>query len=188
MNPYDVLIVIVGAVLLLFGVIKGILKILIGIGTLIAAFLLASWFDGVVGSLFSGFIESDGWRRLLGFAVIFLGTIILGGILGRVFAKVMEAANVRWVDRLAGAGLGLVATVLLFGALTVPLAAYLPEGNSFLGRSHLAPYTVNFSRAISAAVPASVRVRFHEGIRKLEKTWQGRGEVIETGDGAALRP
>ena len=172
MNAYDAAIVLSGLALVLFGAIKGVLRVLIGIGSLVFAFLLGAWFDGVAGSLFSGLLASDGARRLAGFALIFIGVLVLGGIAGWLVVKVLEAAKLRWIDRFAGAVAGAIATIMLFGALSVPLATYLPEGSRLLRDSRLAPSVVKLARAIDGAIPASVRQRFRQRADQLERSWR----------------
>jgi membrane protein required for colicin V production len=172
MNPYDVAILLTALVAGLIGAIKGLVRIVIGLAALVAAFLLASWFDGVVGSLFSGWIATESIRRLTGFGIIFLGVLIVGALAGWLFGKLLSAAHVRWLDRLAGAGLGILGAILLFAALTVPLAAYLPEDTGLLRDSRLAPWVMTIGRWVDAAVPASVRDRFRERLARLEEHWR----------------
>jgi membrane protein required for colicin V production len=172
MNAFDAAIILVGLLLFFYGALKGVARILIGIATLVLAFLLAAWFGGVAGSLSSGFISSEEIRRLLGFSVVFFGVIVAGALIGWLVVKTLAAAHLRWADRLVGGLAGLLATVLLFGALSVPLAAYLPREANLLQKSLLAPYVVRLSSAIVLLVPERVRTRFREGRSQLEKAWR----------------
>ena len=172
MNPYDAALVITALVAMLIGAIKGLVRIVIGLAAGVAAFLLASWFDGVAGSLLSGWVDSESARRLIGFALVFFGVLVCGALAGWLIGKLLSAVHLRWIDRIAGAAAGVVAAVLLFAALTVPVVAWLPEDTGLLQNSRLAPWVVTAGRWAAAAVPAGVRLRFHERIDRLEHRWR----------------
>jgi membrane protein required for colicin V production len=174
MNGFDGAVIVVGLVLCLVGAIKGAVKVAVGIASLVLAFVLAVWFDGVAGSLYAGVFAGEGARRIAGFATIFLGVLIVGTLIGWIVVKALAKAKLRWIDRLAGAALGAVATILMFGALAVPLAAYLPESSGLLRDSRLAPHVVRLARLIDGSVPESVRVRFRQRMGRLEQAWASR--------------
>ena len=174
MNFYDFAVVTVGLILLFVGAIKGATRIVLGVGSLVAAFLLASWFGGLAGSLLSGMISSEDTRLLIGFGVVFAGTLIVGALLGWLVVKALEIVHLRWIDRLAGAAAGFVATILLFAAFSIPLAAYLPEGSRILSESRLAPSVVRIASAVDFVLPHSLRAKFRQRLESLERLWERR--------------
>ncbi|OGA17077.1 MAG: hypothetical protein A3H33_12055 [Betaproteobacteria bacterium RIFCSPLOWO2_02_FULL_65_20] len=109
---------------LVLGAFRGILRELVSLSGWIAAFVLATAFSGIVagqmpeslGPLLSG---------LLAFALIFIGVLLVSGVIGLVLARLARAAGLGFVDRLLGATFG-VARGAAIVLLVVVLAGLTP--------------------------------------------------------------
>lgn len=108
---------------LLLGALRGLMREIVSLAGWIAAFVLATAFSGIVavqmpenlGPLLSG---------LLAFLLIFVGVLVLSGIVGLVLSLLVRAAGLGIVDRLLGAAFGIVRGIaivllaVLMGGLT----------------------------------------------------------------------
>lgn len=113
MTGWDVAIVVVGLVLVVEGLLKGVVRLLFGLGGL------------VLGYLYAGFVATPASRLLIflpigarhpaallaGFALIF-GACVAAGIL---FTFLLKQAGLSGLNRLAGVAAGLLITVYLAG-------------------------------------------------------------------------
>jgi hypothetical protein len=95
-------------------------------------------------------------------------------------------ARLGFIDRLAGAAVGLVAALLLAALLILPLVAYSSGGDSLLDRSVLAPYVVAVADLAANVVPGDLAARYRSGVEKLRRHWRGEfgREVVHVVPGA----
>jgi len=171
MNGFDVFLLVLGCLLVLFGVIKGLVRILIGVAALVAAFALAAYYHQPLAARLGVLDVSDGVLRLIAYALIFIGVMLSGGLLTYLTRKLIKASMLNWVDRTAGAVAGLVAAGLLAGLLVFPVVAYSPWGPTALGNSMLAPYIVGVAEAAAAVAPPEMAERYREGVEDLKEIW-----------------
>src|ERR1019366_8873834 len=124
MNWLDVvlLLVLVGSVATSFS--TGLAREVVGLVSMIAALVLAIWFYGTAGSFLQPYVSSPGIANFCGFLVVFCGVLILVGFLGRVMGLLMKVAGLSFVDRLLGAGFGVVRGLLISIALVLALLAF----------------------------------------------------------------
>ena len=109
---------------LLLGALRGLVREMVSLAGWIAAFVLATAFSGIVagqlpeslGPLLSG---------LLGFLLIFIGVLLLSGMLGLVLSLLLRAVGLGFLDRLLGAAFGVVRGVAI-ALLAVLLAGLTP--------------------------------------------------------------
>ena len=80
--------------------------------------LAAAWFWSPQASrVLAGTIGDDGWRHVAGFALIFLGVLLLAGLLRYLLRKLIRTLGLRPVDRLFGLFFGIVRGVVIVLAL-----------------------------------------------------------------------
>jgi membrane protein required for colicin V production len=176
-NGFDFILLVLLAVLVLLGLMKGLTRLLIGIGALIAAFLLAAQFHGRVATSLAWIGFSEAVLKLLAYLLIFVGTMLAGGLLAFLVRKLLKAAMLSWADRLAGAALGLVATALIGALLVLPLVAYSPFGERVLQTSVLAPYVTVVADVANELVPEELHERYREKVEDLRRYWRERWQA-----------
>jgi membrane protein required for colicin V production len=174
MNAFDIALLVILGILVLVGLLRGLARVLIGIGALIAAFVLASRLHaGLAGRL--GFLDlPPGGLRLLAWVLIFLGTMLLGGLAAFLARRLLQAAMLGWADRLAGAALGCVAAVLISALLILPLVAYSPAGERAMRGSVLAPYVTVVADLANRLVPEDMSRSYREKVEGLRRHWRER--------------
>lgn len=112
------------AISLLLGMWRGVVGELMSLAAWAVGFFAAKTLAADTASVFEGFIAVPVLRYAGGFALVFIGTLIVFGIARRLFSKLLNAAGLGLSDRflgaLFGAGrAGLIAFVLvLVGGMT----------------------------------------------------------------------
>ena len=169
MNLFDIAAIVVLSVLVVYGAVKGIVRLALGVASMVFGWILAVRFCEPVAAMIWG--PPDPQRAgpsvapLGAFAIIFLTVAIAAALLAWLTTRMLSAIQLRWADRLAGAGVGLLLGIALVCASTLPLVALLPVGAGLLSNSALAPYAVAGGDYLKAFAPESIRKRFTEASR-----------------------
>src|SRR5579871_2611398 len=117
MNWLDVVLLLVLAASVVTSFSTGLARELVGMVSMVAALVLAIWFYGTAGSFLQPYVSSRGVANFCGFLLVFVGVLILGSLTGRLLRRMMKIAGLSFVDRLLGAGFGLLRGVLVAIAL-----------------------------------------------------------------------
>ncbi len=185
-NAFDLFLIVLVGLLILTGLLKGLVRLLIGIVALAAAFILAARFHGPAAAAVLGVMDMPASAaNLIGYLAIFLGTMLVGALAGRLLRGLLQAAMLGWADRLAGAAAGLVAALLAAALIVLPVIAYVPTGEQLLRNSVLAPYVTRFSDLANALVPEELATQYRERMDALRQSWRQRWDAAgeDTGDG-----
>jgi uncharacterized membrane protein required for colicin V production len=154
-NLLDVIILAFGAVLVLLGILRGLLRLLlaaaaIGIGWWIAVHLHRP----VAARLFG---DAGGLAGLAAFGILFVSLAVVGLMAARLLSKAVRATPFRWVDRAAGGLLGLLAAIVLAAAFLLPLRAVLSPSHPLLAESRLASLLAPVAKLLEPLIPAEIR-------------------------------
>ena len=180
MNYFDLALLIVACLLVVVGMIKGLVRILIGLGALIAAFAVAARFHQPLADRLSFLDLSAGPLLLISYFLLFIGVMLLGGLTAYLARKLIKAAMLSWADRLGGAAVGLVVATLAAALLVLPLIAYSSGGDRFLRGSILAPYITAVADIASPLVPRELSELYRERMDDLRRFWHN--EWLEEDD------
>lgn len=135
---FDLVIVITLALFTIRGATDGFVGEVAGIFALIAGFWAARAWNAQLAPYLT-FIGNPSWRIAAACAILFLVAMIAIGFLARILKKIMAFSFAAWIDRFAGAILGLVKGVLLW-ALVIVLLEKLFQDAQFLRESRALPY------------------------------------------------
>jgi membrane protein required for colicin V production len=172
-NGFDIAVLAVTAALVLFGLVKGLVRIVITVAALVLAFFVAGHFHPVLAGWGSWLGWGEGTLRLIAWVLLFLGVMLAGGLAAWLLRALLKAALLGWADRLAGAFLGLTAGALASAFLLLPLLAYSSAGQGVLARSMLAPYVSVVADLTSRLVPDDLAERYRLRIHELRRHWSG---------------
>ena len=173
MNALDVglvILVVVGAVM---GIARGLLRIVIGLLSLVVAFFLASRYQDTVAAVLIERHVGEAPARIGAYVLVFLATMIAGGLVAWVVGRILKLAMLSFPDRLAGGAVGVLAALLAAAFLVHPLVASAPNGLKLLETSKLAPYVSVVADIGNSAAPDAVARRYESGIEKLRRIWRG---------------
>lgn len=153
-------------------ILKGFARETISLGALIIGLVLAAWFYPVPGSFFMNFVKTHDIASLLGFLSIFLGCVLLGGLISWITNKLIKISNLEWFDRLLGAIFGLIRGWILGSVIFLVLTAF-PVKLESVQDAKFAPYLLAGARVLAVVMPSELKAKFLEGYRKVENIWVG---------------
>ena len=101
--------------------------------------------------------------------------MLAGALVAFVARRTLKLAMLGWVDRLAGAALGLIAALLAAGLVLLPAVGRVPAGESLLRESVLAPYAAAAAALTYRLVPDALSAEYRERMGSLRVYWLERG-------------
>lgn len=159
-NWVDLLLLAVLGLTVLFGILKGFVRQIIGICAVIAGLILAVNTYQVVSSFFSQWINSSTLSHFIAFITVFIATLCLGGILSFLFSKVIKGP-LKFINNALGGGLGLLKGMLICGVIVFAMLVF-PFKEDALKQSFLAPYCLRITKAVIYLIPNDLKVKFNE--------------------------
>ncbi len=176
MNWLDFVLLAIILVTTIMGLVKGLMKQVIGLAAVIAGLVLASLYYRSAAAIFRTFIHNDLVCHFLGFLVIFVGVLVIGAILGWLATKAM-VGPLAAVNRLFGGVFGLVKSILICGILVFAMASF-EIGKPAIRTSVLAPFCLGFTRAAVHLVPQDLRTKFDKSYKEIRKSGGEHGQKI----------
>lgn len=159
---------------------QGFVRELISLATVVAAVTVAAlgytraalWFEDVA--------KSHALALGMGFLLLFLGVLALGGVVSKLAQHLVKVAGLRSIDRVLGALFGVVRGLLVNCVLVLVMVAFAikPEAVS---QSTLAPYVLVGARFIAYGMPKDLKAEFRLGVEKLRQEFV-QGEKKKTKD------
>jgi membrane protein required for colicin V production len=173
-SGFDIALLVFMGVLAVVGLAKGLVRILVGMGALVTAFLVACFYHEPLADALAGLDLPLEVRSLISYGLLFLAVMLAGGLLAFVLRKIVKAAMLGWADRVGGGALGLAVAVLASALVVLPLVAYSPRGARLLERSVLAPYIAAVADLAVRVAPQGLADRYERGIAALREHWRGQ--------------
>jgi membrane protein required for colicin V production len=104
---------------LALGAWRGLVYEVLSLLSWVAAFVLAQWFAPDVAQKLPMTGASEAVRYAAGFALVFVLSVFAGGLLAKLIKKLFSAVGLQPVDRVLGAGFGLMRGALVLLAATL---------------------------------------------------------------------
>jgi membrane protein required for colicin V production len=106
--------------------------------------------------------------RAAAYVAVFLAVLLLVMLVTLVLDRALVAARLKPLDRLLGAGLGLVKTGLILGALLLGIMLYAQPGtNGLMDRSLLAGHMVRAMDRLVVAIPSEFKQAVQQELGRL---------------------
>lgn len=181
MNWLDIALLILMLMSVAISFTKGFSREIIGLISAFAAFLCGIWFYGTAAALVEPYVSSRGVANFCGFALIFIGVLIVGAIAGHILSRILKLAGLSWFDRLLGAGFGALRGLLLGIALVMAIVAFTPgkpaeKPPQAVVDSRLAPYVVDAAHLFAAIAPRELKDGFRKHYEQVKKIWEEVGK------------
>lgn len=178
----------IGAVFALYGAWKGIARLVIGFAGIALGWILAVRHAEALAEWIGAppIARDTVWDpiRIAAFLILFLATVLASGVVAWIVTRFLGAVNLRWLDRLAGAGLGLLLALIFLCAATIPLMALLPADGRLVRQSRGLPYAVAGGDYLKRLAPEPLRSRFVNGARRV---FEAARDASESSREAAAR-
>jgi len=174
LNWFDLILLILLAVFVVQGLMRGFSRVAIGLAATVLGILLAAWFYGVAGAWFKPFVQNSAVASICGFLTILLAVQGAGALLAWVVSRMFKTVGLGWLDRLLGAGFGAAKAALVGIALSLiltafPLSKTAPES---LASSQLAPYLAHAAALLAYATPHELKSGFDKTYKALQDLWR----------------
>lgn len=150
--------IIIGSTVLsaIIGLFRGMAKEAITLITWVAAAIVAKHYGLVVGEYFTS-ISTELIRHLIGGFILFVGVIILGGIVNFVVGKVVKVSGFVVLDKIFGAAFGVLRSLLvvLIILIVFPFVTDLAAKEKWWQESSLVPKFQDFADYLRPKLPES---------------------------------
>jgi membrane protein required for colicin V production len=155
MTGIDVAIVILTLLSAIVGLVRGLVREVLSLVVWAAALVLALLFTPLVAELLAPLIATPSLRYVTGFAGVFIGTLIVGGIVESLMSRLIDGTGMTGTDRLLGFLFGGARGVLV---CIVALIALRPFGEqeTWWQDSLVVPELMAFEGEILAFLDAAV--------------------------------
>ena len=137
---------------------RGMVRALFGLAGLLGGFALASSEDLRVAKWMTGqgWFSSSHLAKVVAYAAIVFGVMLLFGLAGAVVRKTAHAAGLGLADRALGGVVGLVRGMLLGAGIAIAAQAVAPS-TALVRGSQLSSYFLAAGHAVSFVVPYTLR-------------------------------
>ena len=151
MNWLDIVILVVMAVALFFGLRIGIIKAVLSLAGLIAGIILAGRFYVPLAERLT-FIPQANLAEVAAFAIILIGIMLIASVAAALLKWTVSMVMLGWVNHLGGAVFGLLLGALLCGALLAVWGKFFGV-SGFISESSLAVILLDRFPAVLALLP-----------------------------------
>jgi membrane protein required for colicin V production len=172
MNQFDILIVIVFGFCLIRGFFRGFIKEMSSIIGVLGGFYAAYTYYLEVASPLSGWISDKSYLYIISFLIVFCGVFLIISIIGVVIKYILNIAFLGWIDRICGAGFGIIKATLIVSVLFIALTAFLPKGAPIVKDSMFSPHVSFISEKMAKVIPKDMKHQFVSKIEELKKAWK----------------
>ena len=161
-NGFDWFLIVVLAISTAGAFARGIIRVLFSIGGLISGLLIACWKYESLAQTLKPWITWNDTAEIVAFLAILITVVILFGLVAWMLRKTVKAVGLGIVDRLLGAGFGLLRGCLIGVVAMMVIAAFAP-GSPWVKNSQLAPYFLDGAHAVSFVVPSEFQKQVADG-------------------------
>ncbi len=161
----DWVILIILAVAVISGFIKGLIRQLICLIFILAGFIVAARNFPRLASSLRPAMADDIWAKLVAFLLIFFGFLFVGWLLSLLLFKLMKGP-LRALDIILGGFLGLIKGVLIAAVFVLALLLF-PVKEKDLVQSQLAFPCLKISRIMIELVPQKLKLEFRQAYQKI---------------------
>lgn len=177
MNWLDLLLIVILAASIASSFARGFARELIGTVAAFAALICGLWFYRMAGAAIRPYVGSAAVANLIGFLLILTAVLVLGWIVSLLIRMVTKAVGLSWLDRLLGAGFGLVRGVVISVALITAIVTFAPGKDAksppqAVVESRIAPYIIDAAHAATMAAPKELRDEFARRYGQVKRIWE----------------
>jgi membrane protein required for colicin V production len=173
MNWLDLVLAIILLASVLSSFRKGLSRELIGLVSVCLALLLGIWLYGSAAAHLLPYLRSRQTANFAGFAVVFCGVLLIGGILSLIVGKILRISGFSFIDHLLGLAFGLARGLLIGVALITGIMAFSPGDQPPMAvvQSRLAPFVLGGARVIAAIAPHELKEGFRKSYARVQSEW-----------------
>ncbi len=160
-------------------VMRGLVREVLGLVTVLTGLFLAGWFHDDLGRLLANVVTTQDLALFISFLFLFVATLIAGFTGIWLIYKVLKVAHIEWFDRLLGGAFGFVRGWLIAAVIFMGLTAFGIRVEA-VRNSELSPYFLAGSRAVVALAPFELKAKFLIGYEEIQRWWIENLEETES--------
>ena len=173
MSLLDLLLMVIIGGSVVFGFLAGFARAGVGFLAAVTGVLFGFWFYGIPAEWIRKYVSSSTFSNLAGFLVVFFACALVGGLIGKLLSKLFKWTGLSWLDRIMGAGFGLVRGGLAAVAFVAVLMAFTPKPvPNWMTGSLLLPYAIDASNIIASLAPRALKNSVRETISEVRQAWE----------------
>ncbi|MBM3306102.1 MAG: CvpA family protein [Candidatus Aminicenantes bacterium] len=176
MSWLDVVLGVLLLVTLVWGIVKGLVKQVIGVAAVVVGLVLAAFNYRRAAGMFRKLMDNETLANFLGFILIFAAVLAAGALLGYLMTKAM-VGPLALGNRLLGGAFGLLKGVLVCGVVIFALLAFDIERPA-LESSRLAPLCFGVTRAAVNLIPRDLKDMFDSSYKEIKERGGRHGQKI----------
>ena len=166
MNLADLLIVVVLVISVVSAFVKGFFVEVFSLAGVILGLFIAAANYAIWAPWVLRVVPNREIANLVAFLLIALLVMVLAGLLGRLLRSLVRGVGLGIVDRLLGAGFGLVKGCIVVTLVLMGVVAFLPR-QDWLLNSKLAPVFLSAAHGGSHAMPVELGEEIRQGLEAL---------------------
>ena len=163
-NWLDIILLVIIAVTIVIGAIRGFVRQIIGLLAVIVGLILAIRYYSYVAEVFT-FVRNDVLAQLLGFFLVFVAVLCVGWMINIFLTKAVRGPF-RSLNHFLGAGLGLIKGILICGVVVFGLLVF-PVNTGMIKESLLAPYCIKIVDTAYDLIPQELKDKFTEAYEEI---------------------
>lgn len=176
MNWLDITLAAILLGFIIVGLVQGFIRRLIGLVSVVAGLVLAGLYYRGPGEVLGKLIRNPLLANFLGFLLLFVAVLAVGGLLGHLLSKALKGP-LAFINHALGGVFGLLEGVLIGGVLVFALLIF-DVAPGTLRTSRAAPLAFAATRALVNLIPQDLRAKFNSSYEQIRKSGGSRGEKI----------
>ena len=173
-NWLDVLLALMIFPAVIIGLIKGLIRELIGILVVIFGVAAATRYFQPMTIFLSRFISNAPVAKMVSFFFVFVIILVVGAILSRLCAKLIKG-GISLANHLLGGFLGLIEGTILAGGILFALLLAIPGNSEVLKNSQLKPYVFNVTMSLVRFIPKDLKAQIKKNYESISSKGRGHG-------------
>ena len=161
---------------------NGISREVIRIIALLGGIFGGMWWYADLTPHITPYVGDESVAAFAAFGVIVVGSLLVGGVIAWLLAKILHWSGLRWFDRVLGGAFGLTRGLILATAVVLAVVAFAPTTGSSetVAQSRIAPLVLHSARWTAALAPQELRTSFFSGFDRVRNAWTVSDEPPET--------
>jgi len=160
----DILLLVIIAITVIFGAIKGFLRQIIGLLAVIIGLILAVRYYSYLAEVIT-FVRNEVMAQLLGFFLIFIVVLGIGWVMNILLAKAVRGPF-KSLNHFLGAFFGFTKGLLICGVIVFGLLVF-PVNTRILEESRLTPYCIKIAETAYDLIPKELKDKFSEAYQEI---------------------
>lgn len=157
MNSFDVVLLLIMALSLGAGLMKGLIHEVFSLVGVILGILIALILGPQLTPVLGRWIPYESAAYAAAFLLIFIGVLLATSLVGALLTKVLDVAHLGFYNRVLGGAFGFIRGVLIGLILAIGLTLFLDPGTEFLTESKITPRLAWGAKVLAPLLPEHPR-------------------------------